>query len=110
MTIAIEWLGVAPGGEPPEAWERADADAVLRVALRYRAAIRLILGDEPAGAALRVLRTPADRAIPYEVACVYAPADPEAAAYAERCRRFTPETWAAAGLTAPEAGPARGRG
>lgn len=107
MTTVIEWLGVAPGGEPLEAWERADADAVLRVALRYRVAIRLILGDEPAGAALRVLRTPADRAIPYEVACVYAP---DAAAYAERCRRFTPETWAAAGLTAPDPGPAVGRG
>jgi hypothetical protein len=108
MTTELVWLGVAPGGEPPEAWERADADAVLRVALRYRVAIRLILGDEPAGVALRVLRTPADRAIPYEVACVYAPADPEAVAYADRCRRFTPDTWAAAGLTAPE--PGRGRG
>lgn len=78
--------------------------------VQYRAAIRLTLGDEPAGAALRVLRTPPDRAIPYEVACVYAPADPEAAAYAERCRRFTPDTWAAAGLTAPDPGSAVGRG
>ena len=102
-TTAVVWLGAAPADEP-----RPEGDP-LRLALAYRLALRLVVGDEPDGAELVVRRTPVERADPYEVACAYDPADPVAVAYAERCRACAPSTWAAAGMTAFDDGPARGR-
>lgn len=106
MTTAIEWLGAFPEHEPTEA---THPDALRRSALAYRLAVRLVLGDEPPGAELRVVPTPTDRPHPFEVAYEYDPGDAAAVAYAALCRTSAPSTWAAAGLTAPEDEPVRGR-
>jgi hypothetical protein len=106
MTTRVEWLGAKPADEAAT----ADSRAAVGVCRRYQAAVRLVLGDEPAGAVLRVLPAPPDRTHPFELAVEYDPTLPAAVAFAERCRTSAPSTWAAAGLDAPDNGPGPGRG
>lgn len=100
MTVRRVHLGPAPGDE---------TGGGLGTCRAYLLAVRLVVGDEPAGASLRVVRTPADREHPFEVACEFDPANEAAAEYARRCERNAPSTWAAAGLTRPVDSPARVR-
>ncbi len=100
---AVVCLGAAPADEP-----RTGGDP-LRLALTDRLAVRRVVGDEPDGARLLILRTPRTWPDPVQVACEYDPTDPPAAASAERCRACAPSTRAAAGMDAPDDGAARGR-
>ena len=77
-TTSTVWLGARPGEERA----RPDSDP-LRTTLAYRTAIRMVVGDEPIGAYLRVLRTPLSHTDPFEVAIEFDPTLTEARTYAE---------------------------
>jgi hypothetical protein len=81
----------------------------MQTAQAYRAAIRMVVGDEPIGAYLRVLRTPLDYADPFEVAIEFDPSIGPARDYAQRCRDYAPTTLAAAGMSDPNDRPQRSR-
>lgn len=99
------WVTEYLGAEP-----RAEAAVGTYAGCRlYLLAVRLVVGDEPPGAALTVAPAPPGRPHPFEVAVAYDPADPAAAAYARRCREQAPDTWAAAGLDRPVDSPRRMR-
>ena len=102
MTARRVHLGSAPSEE------RSGGEG-LGACRTYLLAVRLVVGDEPAGASLRVVRTPRECERPYEVVCEFDPASAAAAEYAARCGRDAPSTWAAAGLTRPVDSPARVR-
>lgn len=98
---AVAYLGAGPADEPVVGTYAACG--------LYRAAVRLVFGDEPPGAELRVAPAPAGRDHPFELAVVYDPADPAAAGYARRCAEQPLPTWAAAGLEPPVDTPGRVR-
>lgn len=102
------FLGPAPsdescaqlGGDDYE--ERAKAEC-----RQYVAAIRIVCGDPPDGAKLRMVSQPHDFGLYWEVVVEFDPNDRAAREYAARCDAQAPTTWAAAGLEPPEVG--RGR-
>ncbi len=94
MTASLP-LGTGPRDEPPP----TDEGEAFRACRAYRLAFRMLLGDEPDGACLRVIRSDDDA--PFHLICEFDPNDPEAARYAAACGRTEIDTWAAAGLTDP---------
>ena len=104
MTATLP-LGTGPRDEPIP----TDEGEAFRACVAFRSAFRMLLGDEPDGAALQVVRS--DGEAPFHLACEFDPNDPEAAGYAAACGRTEIDTWAAAGLTAPtRRGTRSGRG
>lgn len=68
----------------------------------FIAAIRTVCGPEPDGANLKLLRQEHDFGSYYEVVCWYDKDNEEARGYAFRVEAEAPNTWADAGMTAPE--------
>ena len=96
-------LGPAPA---EEACAQVGSDGYAVRALRecraYAEAIRAVVGPEPEGARLRVVRASHDFGDYYEVACEYDGGNRLAAGYAALCDEKAPATWAEAGMPAPE--------
>lgn len=70
-------------------------------------AIRIVLGEKPEGARLRVARESHNYGAYFEEVCEFDAGNETAATYAMRCDAEAPTEWALAGLPAPVA---RGRG
>ena len=94
MTATL-FLGTGPRDEPIP----ADEGEAFRACAAFRSAFRMLLGDEPGGACLRVVRD-TDGDAHFHLVCEFDPNDAEAARYAAACGRTEIDTWAA-GLTAP---------
>ena len=99
MRDEVYWLGCCPALEDAVQVGVEDYDRLAQEQCRrYQAAIRLVLGDEPAGARLTVRSQSHDYGRYYECAVVFDPSNEAAREYAERCERQAPTTWAAAGM------------
>lgn len=97
------WLGPCPADERAAQSTDADFDDKNRAECRaFIAAIVIVCGEPPPGAALRVKTQGHDFATYREVVVEFDPANQEAAEYAARCDAQAPTTWAAAGLDGPE--------
>ncbi len=71
---------------------------------QYIAAIRIVCGDPPEGARLRVVSQAHEYGVYWEVAADFDPHIREACEYAVKCDEQAPTTCAAAGLEAPVVG------
>jgi hypothetical protein len=104
MTASTDYipLGSAPANEDcADIGMRGYAAAARKECLAYIEAIRRKLGPEPRGASLAVKPFPCDSGSYYEVVCRFDNAFPAAAAYALRCEREAPESWAEVGMKPP---------
>ncbi len=102
------YLGPAPAEESCAQVGSDDYENLAKAECRqYVAAIRIVCGDPPDGARLRVVSQPHDFGLYWEVALEFDPTNREACEYAGRCDESAPTTWAAAGLDPPDLG--RGR-
>jgi hypothetical protein len=108
LTVERYYLGPAPADEEcaqlghDEYEERAKAEC-----RQYIAAVRIVCGDPPEGARLKVVSQPHDFGLYWEVVVEFDPHIRAACEYAARCDAQAPTTWAAAGLDPPDVG--RGR-
>lgn len=103
MSEAVYFLGPAPAGETCA--QVGDPDYAEKAALecrQYIAAIRMVCGNEPPGARLKVQWSDHDFGRYAEVVVAFNPDDPLAAEYAARCDEQAPTEWAAAGMEGPE--------
>jgi hypothetical protein len=104
MATDVIYLGPAPALEECAQVGSPDyQDRALRECRAYAEAIRKVLGPEPEGARLRVVRQEHDFGAYLEVVVEYDGTDEWAARYAARCDAEAPTTWAQAGMTAPHA-------
>lgn len=102
------WLDSTPAEETCAAVgedgyeERAKAEC-----RHFIAAIRIVCGDPPEGAKLKMVSQPHDFGLYWCVAVDFDPNNRAACEYAAKVDEQAPTTWAAAGLEAPVVG--RGR-
>lgn len=97
------YLGSAPADEPCAQVGGEDYEERAKAECRqYIAAIRIVCGDPPDGAQLKVVSQPHDFGVYWEVVVQFDPDDPAAVSYATQCDRQAPTEWAAAGLEPPE--------
>lgn len=102
------WLGPAPAEESCAQAGRDDYEDQAKAECRqYIAAIRIVCGDPPEGARLKMVSQPHDFGLYWEVVVDFDPSNREACEYAAKCDDSAPTTWAAAGLEPPVVG--RGR-
>lgn len=105
MTKEIFYLGPAPAEETcvqvgdPDYEEKAKRECTA-----YIGAIRMVCGDEPLGAKLKIIRQMHDMGAYLEVVVAFDPDSEAAREYAAKCDESAPSTWEAAGMQAPEFG------
>jgi hypothetical protein len=101
-------LGPAPVEESCAQLGQDDYENQAKAECRtYIAAIRIVCGDPPDAANLRMVSQPHDFGLYWEVVVEFDPSNRKACEYAARCDEQAPTTWAAAGLEPPDLG--RGR-
>lgn len=102
------FLGPAPAEEACAQVGQDEYENRARAECRqYIGAIRIVCGDPPDGAHLRVVCQPHEFGLYWEVVVDFDPSSPAAREYAAKCDATAPTTWAAAGLEPPDLG--RGR-
>ncbi len=102
MTRPFIALGSVPCKEAPARFGDTNFRLnAVRDCQAYIQAIRNYLGQEPDGAELECKAFDGDRGLYYEVVCSFHPENSDAEAYAQRCERQAPHTWAEGGVRAP---------
>lgn len=102
MTTETYYLGPAPAEETcvqvgdPDYEEKAKRECT-----QYIAAIRMVCGDEPLGAKLKIARQPHEFGYYSEVVVAFDPENEAAREYAAKCDESAPSTWEAAGMEPP---------
>ena len=102
------WLGPAPAEESCAQVGRDGYEEQAKAECRqYIAAIRIVCGDPPEGARLKMVSQPHDFGLYWEVTVDFDPSNQAACEYAANCDEQAPTTWATAGVEARDLG--RGR-
>ena len=92
MARGVISLGAVPASE--SFTDAGDADRALSDCRRYVALLRDVIGPEPQGAELRIRPCEPERGSHLEVVVEYDAENNVARAYAIRCDREGPTTWA----------------